>query len=176
MTDARTGQVLGLDVLVEQDSDAFTDWLADCADEFGVDAVFTDDLNTYKPVVERLGLERQICMVHLLNWAWNRLGKIAGMEWFKALIWRLLKELPANGGLELLRLEHLVQDAEDQSLRCLCVKLSGKWRALLCHRRRGDVPWTNNMTERAMGRSKVRYKTVRMCKSESGLLNGLGLT
>ena len=49
-------------------------------------------------------------------------------------------------------------------------------RALLCHRRRGDVPWTNNMTERAIGRSKIRYKTVRGYKSESGLLNGFWLT
>ena len=40
----------------------------------------------------------------------------------------------------------------------------------------GDVPWTNNMAERAIGRSKIRYKTVRGYKSESGMLNGFGLT
>ena len=56
------------------------------------------------------------------------------------------------------------------------VELSGKRRALLCHRRRGDVPWTNNAAERAIGRSKTRYKTVRGCKSESELLNGFRLT
>ena len=176
VTDAQTGQLLGLDVLVERDSDAFMDWIGRYADEFGVEAIVTDDLNTCKPVVERLGLEHQICMAHLLKWVWSRLGKIDGMEWFKDLIWRLLKELPANGGVELLRLERLVRDAEDQSLRRLCVELSNKWRALLCHRRRGDVPWTNNMTERAIGRSKIRYKTVRGYKSESGMLNGFWLT
>ena len=152
------------------------DWLAGYADEFGVEAIAADDLNTYKPVVKRLGLEHQICMAHPLKWALSRLGKIDGMEWFKALIWRLLKELPANGGLELLRLERLVRDAEDQSLRRPRVELSGKWRALLCHRRRGDVPWTNNVTERAIGRSKIRYRTVMGYKSESGMLNGFWLT
>ena len=152
------------------------DWRAGCADEFGVEAIAADDLNTYKPVVARLRLERQICMAHPLKWALSRLAKIDGMEWFKGLIWRLLKELPADGGLELLRLERLVRNAEDQSLRRPRVELSGKRRALLCDRRRGDVPWTNNMTERAMGRSKIRGKTVSGCKSESGLLNGFGLT
>ena len=38
------------------------------------------------------------------------------------------------------------------------VELVGKWRALLCRRRRGDVPWTNNATERAIGRSKIRVQ------------------
>ena len=152
------------------------DWRAGYADEFGVEAIASDDLNTYKPVVKRLGIDHQICMAHPLKWARSRLGKIEGMDWFKDLIWRLLNELPPDGGLELLRLERLVRDAECQSLRRLRVDLSGKRRALLCDRRRGDVPWTNNMTERAMGRSKIRYKTVRGYKSESGLLNGFGLT
>ena len=178
VTDARTGQVLGLDALVERDSDAFMDWLADCAGEFGVEAIVTDNLNTYKPAVERLGLERQICMAHLLKWVWNRLEKIAGWgwDWFKARIWRLLRELPANGGLDLLRLVRLVRNAEDQSRRRPRAELSGKRRALLCHRRRTDVHWANNAAERAIGGSKIRCKTVRGYKSELGLLNGFGLT
>ena len=55
------------------------------------------------------------------------------------------------------------------------VELVWKWRAPLRHRRRGDVPWTNSVTERAIGRSKIRYKTVRGYKSEDGMLNGFGL-
>ena len=39
----------------------------------------------------------------------------------------------------------MVRDG-DATLRRMCIELSGKWRALLCHRRRGDVPWTNNVT------------------------------
>ena len=135
----------------------------------------TDDLNTYKPAVERLGLEHQICIAHVRKWARKRLDGIDGWDWVKARIWRLLTDLPPDGGLELLRLERAVRDG-DAALRRLCVELSGKWRALLCHRRRRDVPRTNNVTERAIGRSKIRYKTVRGYKSEDGMLNGFGLT
>ena len=71
--------------------------------------------------------------------------------------------------------ERAVRDG-DATLRRMRVELSGKWRALLCHRRRGDVPWTNSVTERAIGRSKIRYKTVSGYKSEDWMLNGFGLT
>ena len=84
VTDAQTGQVLGLDALVDQDSDAFMDWLADYAGEFGVEAIATDNLNTYKPVAERLGLDHQICMAHLLKWVRSRLEKIEGWDCVKA--------------------------------------------------------------------------------------------
>ena len=175
VTDAATGEVLGLDVLVKRDSDGFMEWLGDFVSGYGVEAMVTDDLNTYKPAVERLGLEHQICIAHVRKWARKRLDGIDGWDWVKARIWRLLTDLPPDGGLELLRLERAVRDG-DAALRRLCVELSGKWRALLCHRRRRDVPRTNNVTERAIGRSKIRYKTVRGYKSEDGMLNGFGLT
>ena len=38
------------------------------------------------------------------------------------------------------------------------------------------MPQTNNCTERTIGRSKIRYKTLRGYKSTEGMLNGLGLT
>ena len=78
--------------------------------------------------------------------------------------------------MEILRLERMVRGDADQTLRRPRVDLSAKWRALLCRRRRGDVPRTNNATERAIGRSKIRSKTARGCKSETGLLNGFWLT
>ena len=174
VTDAETGQVLGLDVLVERDADGFMEWLGDFVSDYGVEAMAADDLNTYKPVVRRLGIDHQICMAHVKKWAWNRLDGIDGWDWVKARIWRLLTELPFDGDVELLRLERAVRDG-DATLRRMRVELSDKWRALLCHRRRRDVPWTNNVTERAIGRSKVRCKTVRGYKSEDGMLNGFGL-
>ena len=156
--DARTGQVLGLDALVERDSDAFIDWIGLCADEFGVEAIAADDLNTCKPVAERLGLKHQICMARTLRRAWNRLKRQRAGTGSRS----------GYGGLELLRIERLVRDDDDQTLRRLCVDLSNKWRALLCRRRRGDVPGTNNATERAIGRSKIRYKTVRGVQKRIG--------
>ena len=35
---------------------------------------------------------------------------------------------------------------------------------------------TNNVTERAIGKSKIRYKTMRDYKSVEGMMNGLWLT
>ena len=80
VTDAETGQVLGLDVLVERDSDGFMEWLGDFARDYGVEAMASDDLNTYKPVVERLRMriDHQICIAHVRKRAWNRLDWIDG--------------------------------------------------------------------------------------------------
>ena len=65
VTDAATGEVLGLDILAERDSDGFMEWLGDFARGYGVEAMVTDDLNTCKPVVERLGVDHQICIAHV---------------------------------------------------------------------------------------------------------------
>ena len=134
VADAETGQVLGLEALVERDADGFMEWLGDFAREYGVEAIVTDDLNTYKPVVRRLGIAHQICIAHVRKWAWNRLDGIDGWDWVKARIWRLLTELPFDGDVELLRLERMVRDG-DATLRRLCVELIRKCRALLRPRR-----------------------------------------
>ena len=81
VTDAATGEVLGLDVLVERDSDGFIEWLGDFARDCGVEAIVTDDLNTYNPAVERLGLDHQICIAHVRKRARKRLCKIEGWDW-----------------------------------------------------------------------------------------------
>jgi hypothetical protein len=38
------------------------------------------------------------------------------------------------------------------------------------------VPWTNNGTEQAIGRMKMRSRTVRGYKTPTGLLNALWVT
>ena len=174
VADDATGEVLGLEVLVERDSDGFMERLGDFARDYGVETMVTDDLSAYKPVVERIGIEHQIRIARVRKRAWNRLDRIDGWNWIEARIWRLLTELPFDGDLELLRLERAVRDG-DATLRRMRAELSGKWRAPLC-RRRGNVPWTNSAAERAIGRSKIRYKTVRGYKSEDWMLNWFGLT
>ena len=104
VADAETGQVLGLDVLAERDSDGFMEWLGDFVSDYGVETMAADDLSAYKPAVERLGIDHQICMAHVKKWAWNRLDWIYGWDWIKARIWRLLTELPFDGDVDLLRL------------------------------------------------------------------------
>ena len=174
VTDAATGQIVGMDVLVERDTEGFVDWLSDYVSELGVEAMVTDDLSTYKPVVEHLGVEHQVCIAHVRKNVWNRLKKVDGWEWCKARIWELMTELPDVGGRELFDMERRVRGEPD--LRRLVVELSEKWRSLTCHCRVSGMPQTNNCTERAIGRSKIRYKTVRGYESEEGMLKGLGLT
>ena len=43
-----------------------------------------DNLNAYKPVVERLGIDRQICVARVKTRARNRLDKIEGWDWGEA--------------------------------------------------------------------------------------------
>ena len=93
LTEAATGQVLGLEALVERDSDGFMEWLGDFARDYGGEAMVTGDLSACKPAVERLGIDHQICMAHVRKRAWNRLNGVDGRD-VKAKIWRLLTELP----------------------------------------------------------------------------------
>lgn len=173
-TDAESGQLVGMDVLAERDSDGFVRWLESYVRRFGVEAMVTDDLNTYKPAVEHLGVDHQVCIAHVRKWVWNRLREIDGWDWYKSRIWLLLAGLPREGGRELLNMEPRVR--RQPNLRRLVVELCEKWRSLTCHRRVRGMPQTNNCTERTIGRSKIRYKTVRGYKSEEGMMNGLGLT
>ena len=55
-------------------------------------------------------------------------------------------------------------------------ELADKYKSLCLHLKEKGVPATNNVTERAIGRSKVRYKTIRGFKSEQGMLNLFALT
>ena len=174
VTNAATGQLLGMDVLVERDSEGFIKWLEGYVSRFGVEAMVTDDLSTYKPVVEHLGVEHQVCIAHVRKNVRNRLDDIDGWDWYKDRIWHLMAELPQGGGRELLDMEPRVRG--ERRLRRLVVDLCEKWRSLRCHQRFRGMPQTNNCTERTIGRSKIRYKTLRGYKSTEGMLNGLGLT
>ena len=80
VTDAQSGRLLGMDVLVDRDSEGFVKWLERYVSRFGVEAVVTDDLNTYKPVVEHLGMEHQVCIAHVRKNVRNRLGEIEGWD------------------------------------------------------------------------------------------------
>lgn len=136
--------------------------------------IVTDDLVTYKPVVEELGVEHQVCLAHVRKNVARRLKEIEGWAEEKERIKTLLQELPSNGGRELLKLEQQVRGVP--KLRELVVDLCEKWRSLVCYQRRTGVPRTNNQTEQGIGRSKIRYRTVRGYKSVAGMLNGLRLT
>ena len=128
VTDAASGQLVGMDVLVERDSDGFVKWLQSYVSRFGVESMVTDDLNTYKPVVGRLGVDHQVCIAHVRKWVWNRLREINGWDWYRSRIWNLMTELPMGGGRELLDMEPRVRG--QPKLHRLVVELCEKWRSL----------------------------------------------
>ena len=82
VADAKSGELLGIDMPVERDSDGFVERLKGYVERLGVKAVATDDMSTYKPVVDELGLERQVCVTHTRKNAARRLRKVKGWrEW-----------------------------------------------------------------------------------------------
>jgi len=174
VVDGESGKTVGVDVLVKQDGAAFRRWLERYTRTLGVEVLVTDDLNTYKPVSHELGLAQQVCLAHVRKWVANRLRAIRGWEEEKALVRHVVRELPADGGDCLLRLERRARASPE--LRRLVVDLIGRWPALVYHQGRPWVPATNNRTEQAIGKSKVRFKTVRGFKSVAGALAGIALT
>ena len=121
-----------------------------------MNAVVTDDMSTYKPVVDELGLEYQICVTHARKNAARRLRKVRGWQEWKSRLRMLLDELLDDGGSQLIAMER--KAGEDPALLRLAVDLWIKWRSLPCHKRMRGVCDTNNVTERVIGRSKIRYK------------------
>jgi len=63
---------------------------------------------------------------------------------------------------------------QDQ-LHLLLIRLSGYWDSYRVFDWDKDVRWTNNGTKQAIGRMKMRSRTVRGYKTEPGMLVGLML-
>lgn len=104
----------------------------------------------------------------------------------------LLEELSEEGAHEIGRLHRGYlwaapprrkgQEAKEASaayrMRMLTLELWNKWRKIRLHLARPELglDGTNNSTERGIGKSKVRYKTMRGYKSMEGMKNGIALT
>jgi hypothetical protein len=72
-------------------------------------------------------------------------------------------------------------DAGEKTLHTPSSELPAKtvwWLEIRLHLRHPELGMdgTNNASERAIGRSKVRYKTMRGYKSDEGMSNGIVLT
>jgi transposase-like protein len=174
VVDSATGTTLGVDILWDQDSAAFQRWLEPYLMALGVEVLVTDDLATYKPVVRTLGLRHQVCLTHVRKWVGKRLRQIDEADEEKSLIRDIVRELPTDGGAQLMRLEQRVRGSP--ALRRLVVDLVQRWPSLVFHQGRPWVPATNNCSEQGIGKSKVRFKTTRGFGSAAGALAGIALT
>jgi transposase-like protein len=191
--DMGTGHLVHIEVLDEHDPQEVCRWLRPLVEELGVEVVVTDDLNSYEPICEALGVERQVCQFHMLRWVGKALRELEPQieerwpqfKWVLDEVRELVNALPEGGDAQLLELWQQIQQecgsrpqTEQanalQRLGGLIIRLSEHWpryRLFLTERGRElGVPPTNNLTEQCIGNGKVRSRTVRGYKSQDGVL------
>jgi transposase-like protein len=183
--DMGTGNPVALARIDEKDRPALFAWLRALKEEYGVEVLVSDDFNSYSTAAERLDLEHQVCRFHYLRWV-NRLLKSLQKklddEWAEPLneVRQLLEELPPDGGHRIYQLYRQVKPPPRvrdlpmhplARLQKLLLRLSENWSSYRLFLEQGDVPATNNATERTIGRWRVRSRTVRGFKTWPGLVN-----
>jgi len=188
--DLGNGQPVAVGHLDEANPQAVRRFLEPLVQRLGVSVIATDDLVTYRKVAEKLGLEHQVCQFHMRRWvgrALRELSETVPKDWLWVLeeIKALLADLPPEGSRRLFELWKQIperrtgRDGElsplDQ-LRLLLIRLSEHWNSYRLFDWQADVPWTNNGTEQAIGRMKMRARTMRGYKSWQGMQAGLLLS
>jgi len=187
--DLGEGQPVNVGYVDEADPQAVKRWLEPLVKRLGVSVIVTDDLMTYRTVADQLGLEHQVCQFHLRRWVGRTLHELQrklpeDQHPVLAEIKQLINELPAQGGKRLFDLWKQVPVEKSapeeprtptEQLRNLLIRLSEHWSSYRIFDWQPAVPWTNNGSEQVIGRMKVRSRTVRGYKNQSGLLNGLML-
>lgn len=188
--DLGTEQPVTIGYVDEHDPQAVKRWLGPLVKQLGVSVIVTDDLFTYRVISEKLDLEHQVCQFHVRRWVGKTLHGLREtlpQEWLGMIdeVKQILHDLAPEGSRQLLELykklpaRQVLPDqplsAVDQ-LRLLLIRLSDHWAQFRVFDWQKDVPWTNNGSERVIGRMKIRSRTVRGYKSESGMLNALMVT
>ena len=190
VVDMGTGQPVTVGYVDEKNPQAVKKFLEPLVQRLGISVIVTDDLASYKQVAEALQLEQQVCQFHLRRWVGRTLHELKQTipnEW----LWvieetkSLIKELPLEGDRRLLELWRQIPETRQgrngselsplDQLRFLLVRLMQDWARYRVFDWQPDVPWTNNPTEQAIGRMKMRARTVRGYKTRPGMASGLML-
>lgn len=184
--DMGDGQPLAIGAIDEKDMSSVLRWLGELKQQHGIGAIVTDDLAMYRGITERLGLGHQVCQFHVRRWVGRmcrELSKKLPEEWLWMIerIKQIMEELPPDASKQFLELyKRLPGDlklgqkrtAVDQ-LRRLLIRLSESWDRYTTFFHDAGIPWTNNRTEQAIGKMKMRAKLTRGYKTPAGMLNGL---
>jgi hypothetical protein len=187
--DLGAGQPVKVGYVDEADPHAVKRWLEPLVKRLGISVIVTDDLSTYRVVAGQLGLEHQVCQFHVRRWVGRALHDLKqslpeDLHPVLAEIKQLIDALPPEGGKRLFELWKEVPVEKSarnepltptEQLRNLLIRLSEHWSTYRTFDWQPEVPWTNNGTERVIGRMKIRSRTVRGYKNKNGLLNGLML-
>ena len=184
--DLGDGQPVAIGQVDESNPQAIKRWLEAIVKRLGVSVMVTDDLASYRTVAPKLGLEHQVCQFHVRRWVGRALHDLKDSvpkEWLWVLdeVKTLLAELPQAGDRRLFDLWKQIPEARSgrssplsplDQLRYLLIRLSEHWDSYRLFTWQNEVPWTNNATEQAIGRIKMRARTVRGYKSWEGLWAG----
>lgn len=185
--DLGTGEPIAIGYINEYDPQAVRRWLAPLVQRHGITVIVTDDLFSYKMVAEQLQLGHQVCQFHVRRWvgkALKDLQETIPKEWLWVLdeIQNLIDLLHPDGGHTLYALWKQLPGRRSkpnqtrspiEQLRDLLLRLSEDWSRYCTFQSEPLVPWTNNATERSIGRMKMRARTVRGYKSWPGMQTGL---
>ena len=184
--DLGDGEPLSIGQIDEKDRAKVLRWLQRLKQQHGIGVIVTDDLAMYRGIAEKLELGHQVCQFHVRRWAgrtcWD-LEKRLPEEWQWAIerVREVIEDMPSNGDRQLLeiykqvpaQLKHGQERTPLDELRHLLIRVSENWERYTSFFHDPGLPWTNNGTERAIGRMKMRAKTTRGYKTKSGRLNGL---
>jgi transposase-like protein len=186
--DMGTGQPVTVGYVDEKDPQAVRKFLEPLMQRLGVSVIVTDDLASYKQVADTLHLEQQICQFHVRRWVGRTLHELKESlpaEWLGMVeaVRQVIQELPIEGDKRLLALwrqlppTHMGRLGSEYTpldqLRSLLIRLAENWAHFRVFDWQPDVPWTNNPTERVIGKMKMRARTVRGYKTWPGMASGL---
>lgn len=187
VSDPNSGEIVGLEMLASREGEELARWLGKAARHFGAKVLVTDELESYKPAAEKLGVQHQLCLAHWRKAVSRRLKQIQGYRKEKELIREALRQLD-DAGLQAIRWLHQhfrqarpprkgEKQSPEYALRMLTLDILENWNRLVCYRqthellrdnlgrkvrRSYQVPSTNNATENAIGRGgKIRAKRMR---------------
>lgn len=185
--DLGTGETMALGYVNEHDPQAIQRWLAPLVQHHGITVIVTDDLFSYKVVAEKLQLGHQVCQFHVRRWVGKTLKELqetVPKEWLWVLekVHQLLDTLPPDGSKTLYALWKQLPGRRSsfsqslsalEQLRDLLLRLCQDWHRYCAFQSEPQLPWTNNQTEQAIGRMKMRARTIRGYKSWPGMEAGL---
>jgi len=184
--DLGTGDPLAVGYVNEHDPQAVQRWLTPLVQRHGISVIVTDDLFSYRVVTDKLQLGHQVCQFHVRRWVGRSLHDLATTlpkDWLWVLeeVRTLLEVLHPEGGKRLYALWKQLPGRHSggktlsplERLRDLLLRLAQTWQRYCTFQSEPQVPWTNNATERAIGRMKMRARTVRAYKSLSSMEVGL---
>jgi transposase-like protein len=205
VVDDRDSDLLALEIIVSESAEEVERVVREVAQQVKAEVLVTDDLDSYKPVADALGLHHQICRVHVKRNVDDLAAELQAQlqagepipEGVESSPERLVQDLeqlqglvrdrPVAGAEQLEGMYacycHVPLPAQGERhnvwcrMRMLITRLWDRWPRLTLDQRRADLDGTNNSAERMIGWwCKERYRAMRGYKRTESIKNVVTLT